>query len=266
MTPRSERLARLFLLLGDDGLDRLADSTVMVIGLGGVGSACAEALARGGVGSLILLDGDVVEESNMNRQALAFTSTLGMKKTEAMTTMVHEINPDCTVTARFGFLTPDNVEEVLKSFPQPDYVLDCIDTVTQKLAIAKWCADNGVRHLSSMGAANRLDPTQLEFANIRKTKICPMARVVRLECKAQRIKGVEVLYSTEIPQKPGKPGARTKGESLGSMSYMPPIMGQMLAGKVIRRLSGLEPLPRPPRRFRTREQALALEASNAQLA
>lgn len=256
----SPRHARLHLLLGDEGLDNLAGATVLVLGLGGVGSACAEALARGGVGTLVLVDRDVVEESNINRQVVARTSTLGQRKTDIMAAMVKDINPDATVVAQHVFLTPDNVAEVLDALPRPDYVIDCIDTLSQKLAVVQWCAERGLRHIASMGAANRMDPMLLKFANLRKTEICQMSKVMRLECNKRRIKGVEVLFSTEIPAKPGGKGARTKGESLGSMSYMPPIMGMMLAGKVIRRLSGLEPMPRPPRRFRTREEALAAEA------
>lgn len=248
MGAQSERLARLRLLLKDEGLEKLQDATVMVVGLGGVGSACAEALARGGVGTLILLDRDVVEESNINRQALAFTRTLGKVKADVMGAMVHEINPDCRTHTEQIFLTQDNVGATLERFPRPDYIVDCIDTVSQKLAIAKWCADNGIHLLSSMGAANRLDPLMLRFADIRKTLNCPMAKVIRLECRKRRIKGVEVLYSTELPFRVERIGeGRTKGETLGSMSYMPPIMGQMLAGKVIRRLAGMEKLPPPPR-------------------
>ncbi|WP_225733027.1 MULTISPECIES: ThiF family adenylyltransferase [unclassified Corynebacterium] len=257
MKIRSERLARLKLLLGDSGLDKLEDSTVMVLGLGGVGSACAEALARGGVGTLILLDRDVVEESNINRQALAFTSTLGQKKAEVMQRMVYEINPDIITHAQPVFLTPQGIAETLDAFPRPDYVVDCIDTVSQKLNIAGWCADRELPLLSSMGAANKLDPTYLEFANIRKTINCPLSKVVRTECRKRRIKGLEVLYSTEVPVKRKNSTSRSKGENLGSMSYMPPIMGQMLAGKVIRRLAGMEAIPRPPRRYRSREEALA---------
>lgn len=256
----SPRHARLHLLLGDEGLNNLAGATVLVLGLGGVGSACAEALARGGVGTLVLVDRDVVEESNINRQVVARTSTLGQRKTDIMAAMVKDINPDASVVAQHVFLTPDNVAEVLDALPRPDYVIDCIDTLSQKLAVVQWCAERGLRHIASMGAANRMDPMLLKFANLRKTEICQMSKVMRLECNKRRIKGVEVLFSTEIPAKPGGKGARTKGESLGSMSYMPPIMGMMLAGKVIRRLSGLEPMPRPPRRFRTREEALAAEA------
>lgn len=261
---RSPRLARLKLLLGDNGLDNLENSTVMVLGLGGVGSACAEALARGGVGTLVVLDGDVVEESNINRQAIAFTSTLGQRKAEVMKAMIHDINPDIVVHAAPVFLARKEIANQLDGLPRPDYLIDCIDTVSQKLEVAEWCADRGIPLLSSMGAANRLDPAYLQFANLRKTIICPLSKVMRNECRVRRIKGVEVLYSTELPRKQKNPASRAKGDTLGSMSYMPPIMGKMLAGKAIRRLSGLEPMPRPPRRFRSKAEALAAERARAE--
>ena len=243
----SERHARLKLILGEEGLEKLYGSTVMVLGLGGVGSACAEALARGGVGNLIVLDRDTVDESNINRQALAFTSTIGKVKAEVMENMIHEISPDCAVTAREVYLTPENIPEILDGLPRPDYVLDCIDTITQKLAIAQWCAERNIYLLSSMGAANKLDPEYLTITNIRHTINCPMSRVIRGESYRRGIRGLEVLFSKEVPVKVANPGARTKGGTLGSMSYMPPIMGQMIAGKAIRRLAGLEEFPNAPR-------------------
>lgn len=247
----SERFTRLRLLLGEGGLRRLESATVLVLGLGGVGSSCAEALARGGIGSLELLDRDVVEASNINRQALAFTSTIGRVKADVMAAMVAEINPDCATTARQVFLTVENLNATLDAFERPDYVVDCIDTVSQKLAIARWCADRGVRLVSSLGAANKLDPTQLAFADVQRTQTCPLSRVMRKECRRQGIEGLEVLFSREPPAvvQPvaGAGDSRAKAATLGSMSYMPPIMGQMLAGLVIRRLAGLEPLPEPPR-------------------
>ncbi|WP_246815976.1 MULTISPECIES: ThiF family adenylyltransferase [unclassified Corynebacterium] len=133
----SERFARLKLLLGEEGLETLAESTVMVVGLGGVGSSCAEALARGGVGNLILIDGDVVEPSNLNRQALAFVSTIGRVKAEVMEAMVADINPDCTTYARQIFLTRENLAETFEQFPRPDYIIDAIDDVTGKIEIAQ---------------------------------------------------------------------------------------------------------------------------------
>ncbi|MGB4646491.1 MAG: ThiF family adenylyltransferase [Arcanobacterium sp.] len=250
---QSERLARLRLILGDAGLAALGGSTVMVVGLGGVGASCAEALARGGVGSLIVLDADVVEESNINRQALAFYSTIGRTKTDVMRDMIADINPDCIVHSQQVFLTWENHAHVFAAFPRTDYVIDCIDTISQKLAIAEWCARHEVPLVASMGAANKLDPCQLEFADIQQTGNCPMSTVVRRQCQRYGIENLEVLYSRERPVRieragaASNDGATSKAETLGSMSYMPPVMGQMLAGLVIRRLAGMTPIPTPPR-------------------
>lgn len=243
---QSERFSRLRLVLGASGLEALGDSTVMVLGLGGVGSSCAEALARGGVGSLVLLDRDVIEESNINRQALAFVSTVGRVKADVMREMVAQINPDCTTVAQQVFLNPQNLTATLDACPRPDYLIDCIDTITQKLAIARWCAERGVPLVSSMGAANKLDPTTLEFADVHRTRNCPVSRVMRKECRRRGIESLEVLFSNEVPVPLDRATSRVKSETLGSMSYMPPVMGQMLAGLVIRRLAGLEPVPAPP--------------------
>lgn len=243
----SERLARLRLILGDDGLTRLAGATVMVVGLGGVGSACAEALARGGVGTLILVDRDVVEASNINRQAVAYVSTIGRVKAEVMAEKVADINPDATVHSQQVFLTRENLAATLEAFPRPDYVIDCIDTVTQKFTLAQWCAEQQLPLVASMGAANKLDPTQLAFADIFDTRHCRLSMVMRKQCRRRGIRGLEVLYSNELPFEVTKTGdGHTKGETLGSMSYMPPIMGQMLGGLVIRRLAGLEEMHEPP--------------------
>ncbi|QOQ39734.1 tRNA threonylcarbamoyladenosine dehydratase [Trueperella pecoris] len=242
-----ERFARLELILGKEGLSKLTGATVMVVGLGGVGSSCAEALARGGVGTLILLDRDVVEESNINRQALAFVSTVGKVKAEVMANMVADINPDCVTHAQQVYINRDNLASVFAQFPRPDYVIDCIDVVASKIEIAQWCAENGVHLLASMGGGNKLDPSKLTFAKVNKTEYCPLAKAIRLVCMRRRIRGLEVLYSTEVPVAIADKGNGTKAETLGTMSYMPPIMGQMLAGKVLRRLAGLEKMPLAPR-------------------
>ncbi|WP_075967947.1 TatD family hydrolase [Murdochiella massiliensis] len=252
-----QRLQRLALLLQETGIQKLNLSRVLVLGLGGVGSSCVEALARGGIGHLALLDGDVVEESNINRQAIAFTSTVGRTKTEVMREMVLAINPDCDVDARKQFLTRENTADVLDSFAKPDVVLDCIDTVSQKLEIAEWCAYRQIPLLSAMGAANKRDPMALRFSPVEKTYNCPLSKVMRRECRKRGISQLEVIFSTEPPFSPQslrtasvtKTGTRpAKAETLGSMSYMPPIMGQMMAGKVICRLAGLEEMPEPPRK------------------
>ena len=238
---------RLRLILGDEGIARLQESTVMVLGLGGVGSSCAEALARGGVGHLVLVDRDVVAPSNINRQALAFHSTLGMPKADVMSAMVADINPSCSVTAVQAFIDKDRVPEQLGSLPRPDFVIDAIDTIAQKLAIAKWCQDEGIALVSAMGGANKLDPTRLRFSRIERTEIDPIARIMRKDCRKRGIHDLMVLWSDEKPlEAEGKwnaideKGFVREGESiLGTMSYFPPIMGQLLASYVIRALVGL---------------------------
>lgn len=243
------RFERSALLLGTEGLRRLADATVMVIGLGGVGSSCAEALARSGIGHLILVDRDVVELSNVNRQAIAFTSTLGKPKTEAMAQMVADINPACTVETLHAFIEPPTVASQLGVLPRPDYVIDAIDTIAQKLALAAWCQSEGLPLVAAMGGANKLDPTMLRFSDISRTRGCSMSRVIRRECRRRGIRHLEVLYSEEVDidlasHKTATPGNRPpEGTTLGTMSYFPPIMGQMLASLVIRRLAGLQPWP-----------------------
>ena len=167
-------------------------------------------------------------------------------KAAVMREMVLDINPECDVTARRAFLTKENLPDRLDALPRPDYVIDAIDTISQKLTAVRWCADRGLPLLSSMGAANKLDPTHLRFADVHETRHCPMSRVMRKECRRRGIDSLEVLYSEELPIEVETTGGRTKGETLGSMSYMPPIMGQMLAGLAIRRLAGLEPMPEPP--------------------
>ena len=239
---------RLRLILGEEALSRLQNARVMVIGLGGVGSSCAEALARGGVGKLVLLDRDVVTPSNINRQALAFHSTLGKPKPEVMRDMVLDINPDCEVHAVRAYLDKDQTGELLSSLPRPDYVVDAIDTITQKLAIAAWCQAEGIREVAAMGGANKLDPTRLRFAPLYETSVDPIARVMRKEGRKRGIRGLTVLYSDEFPREAvGKRNAidekgfvREGASILGTMSYYPPIMGQMLAGYVIRELAGLQ--------------------------
>ena len=233
---------RLEPLFGKEGLERLARSVVLVLGLGGVGSSCVEALARGGVGTLVLLDKDLVEPSNINRQALAFESTVGMSKVEAMTRMVLDINPHATVIGRHEFLPKEGIASLIESLPPLDYVVDAIDTISQKLALAKYCEDNGIRLVSSMGGANKLDPTRLRFADIHKTVNCHMSRDVRKECRKRGIRHLQVLFSDEEPSKivPNERETGTKGSLLATASWMPPIMGQMIASKVLRDISGVD--------------------------
>ena len=232
---------RLRLVIGDEGLARLGEARVAVIGLGGVGSSCAEALVRGGVGRLVLLDRDVVAPSNLNRQALAFTSTIGRPKAEVMRAMALDINPAVDVTAITAFLDKDALPQQMDALGPLDYVIDAIDTVAQKLRLAQWCQERGVPELSAMGGANKLDPCRLRFAAIEDTVNCPLARVMRKECRRRGIRGLRVLFSDEEPVRMERISDEQwlrEGSLLGTMSYLPPIMGQMLASRVIRDLLG----------------------------
>lgn len=211
----------------------------MVVGLGGVGSSCAETLARGGVGHLVLVDRDVVTPSNVNRQALAFTSTIGRDKAEVMRGMALDINPAVDVCARRLYLSCEDLAEALGALPRPDYVVDAIDTVAQKVALAAWCQAEGIAELSAMGGANKLDPCRLRFARIEDTTGCPLARVMRKKCRRSGIHDLRVLFSDEEPvhmEAISEEQWARSGPLLGTMSYLPPIMGQMIASRVIRDL------------------------------
>lgn len=235
-TRRGTPTEKLEVIMTSAGLDRVEAATVMVIGLGGVGSNCVEALARGGVGHLIVLDHDIVGLSNINRQAIAFHSTLGRKKHEVVRDMVHDINPDCEVEALDMFLRADDVAPLLDRYlGKVDMLIDAIDSVSAKLAIAEYADRTGMPLISSMGGANKLHPECLRFADVSETRNDPLARVMRKECRKRGIRSLRVLYSCEEPVKrPAVEGAeRRERTNLGTASFMPPIFGQMLAGKVL---------------------------------
>lgn len=247
---------RLRPIFTDEGLARIQGSRVLVIGLGGVGSSCVEALARACVGELFLVDRDTVDPSNLNRQALAFESTVGRVKADVMREMIHDINPGCRVECRQHYVTKENLPEVLAwagaevdeegrvvGRGELDYVVDAIDTITQKLELARLTWGANIPEVSSMGAANKLNPEKFALADISKTHGCRMARTIRKECARRGVRHLEVLYSPEEPVRPSAvAGSSHSGLSnLGTASYMPPIMGQMVAGRVIRALIGYEP-------------------------
>lgn len=237
-----EATSKLELIMGREGLERLAGSTVMVLGLGGVGSNCVEALARGGVGHLIVVDHDIVQASNINRQAIAFQSTIGRKKTEVVGKMVADINPCAQVDALDTFVLAESVANLLGTYrDQVDYVVDAIDTVSTKLALAEYADREGIPFISSMGAANKLRPECFRVADVYDTVNCPLCRIMRKEGRKRGIKRLRVLYSCEEPVRvPVREGAeRRERSNLGTASYVPPIMGQMIAGEVIRELAGL---------------------------
>ena len=219
-------------LLGPDAVQRVGKARVLLFGVGGVGSACAEALARGGVGSITLVDPDVVCESNLNRQVVALRSNLGQRKAEAMAARVRDIQPECDVQTLCVFYGAENADII--DFSQYDYVIDAIDSVASKLLLIEKCIAVGTPVISSMGTGGKLDPGQLRIADIYKTETCPLARVMRRELKKRGVKKLDCVFSPEEPTR--RPEA---GNTIGTVSFVPPVAGYMLAGFVLRKLAGV---------------------------
>ncbi|RHV37844.1 tRNA threonylcarbamoyladenosine dehydratase [Ruminococcus sp. OM05-10BH] len=232
--------SRTELLLGTEGMDRLRHSCVTVLGVGGVGSHCIEALARSGVGHLILVDHDKVSLTNINRQSIALHSTVGQYKTKVMKAKIADISPEIQVMTYEEFVLEENLKQVFEI--RPDYIVDAIDTVTAKLAVAEYAKEHQIPLISSMGTGNKLHPEMFEIDDIRNTSVCPLCRVMRKELKKRNVESLKVLYSKEKPVNISdrvteeEKGAR---RSLpGSISFVPPVAGLMIAGEVIRNLSG----------------------------
>lgn len=223
--------ARTELLIGKENMEKIKNASVAVIGLGGVGSYAAEAVARAGVGNITLVDYDIVVESNINRQLPALTSTLGKLKVEVMGNRIKDINPEVNLRIMPVPYNADTSSDILKK--PVDYVIDAIDSLRDKIHLIKTCLMLNIPIISSMGTANRLDPQFLKIADISKTCICPMARRVRRELRKEGIfKGLPVVYSEEEPVKNGYNGETR----LGSISYVPSVAGLFLASYVINSL------------------------------
>ncbi|HRU71017.1 MAG TPA: tRNA threonylcarbamoyladenosine dehydratase [Kiritimatiellia bacterium] len=214
-------------LLGVDGIARLSASRVALFGVGGVGSFVAEALARAGIGHLMLVDRDVVVPSNINRQLVALHSTLGRPKVEVMAERIHDISPAIRVDARQAFYLPDNADEF--DFHGFDYIVDAVDTVAAKVELAVRARAAGVPILSCMGAGNKLDPTRFEVADIFATSNCPLCKVMRQSLRARGVEALTVVYSRETPAIRSRPP--------GSVSFVPSVAGLIMAGVVIRALA-----------------------------
>lgn len=234
-----QQFLRTEMLLGQDAMARLAQAHVAVFGIGGVGSWCAEALARAGVGTLTLVDHDTVGLTNLNRQAEALHSTLGLAKTEAMAGRIRDISPGCVVRQIPAKYEEGNRESFFQE--DYDYIVDAIDLVSCKLDLIQTALARGIPILSSMGTGNKLDPTQFQVADIAKTQGCPLARILRKELKRRGIVHHKVVYSPELPVKPEQgeeppPGRRSVP---ASAPWVPPVAGFILAGAVIRDLTGV---------------------------
>lgn len=229
----SEIFIRTELLLGREGVEKLQQSKVAIFGVGGVGGYVAEALARSGVCSFVLVDKDVVSRSNINRQIIATTKTVGMSKTQAMKERILDINPEAQVEVRECFFLPETAGEF--DFTQYSYVVDAVDTVTAKLELVMQAEAAGVPIISSMGAGNKLDPTRFEVADIYKTSVCPLARVMRKELKKRNIKALKVVYSKEEAMTPKEIlSDESKRVIPGSVAFVPSVAGLIIAGEVVK--------------------------------
>ncbi len=249
-----EQFARTGLLLGEDALIRLKQCRVAVFGIGGVGGYTVEALVRSGIGAIDLCDADLVAESNLNRQIIALRSNIGQAKTRVAAERIREINPECSVTQHCLFYLPETRDRF--DFTQYDYVVDAIDTVTGKLSLIEQARDAGVPVISCMGAGNKLDPTAFRVADIYETSVCPLAKVMRRECRKRGIDRLKVVYSTEealVPGEKDRTGTESSAEEgkekpqhgrrsvPGSVAFVPSVAGLILAGEVIKDLIRTDP-------------------------
>ena len=227
--------SRTELLLGADGMEKLKRARVAVFGIGGVGGYAVEALARAGIGALDLIDNDVISLTNINRQIIALHSTVGLPKTDVMAARVRDINPECEVRTYQTFYGPDTAEQF--DFTQYDYIIDAIDTVTGKLALAVNAQKANTPIISSMGTGNKLDPTAFTVTDIYKTSFCPLARIMRKELRKRGIERLKVVYSEEealTPEGVTEELPQGRRSIPGSVSFVPSAAGLILAGEVIK--------------------------------
>ncbi len=229
----NEQFLRAVAVLGEGSTEKLLHSRVAVFGLGGVGGHCVDALVRSGVGAIDLIDGDTVSVTNLNRQFFARQSTVGRLKTEVAAEHIVDINPNCAVTLRSMFFTPENKDSF--DFSQYDYIVDAIDSVKCKIELIAKAYEENVKIISSMGAGNKLDPTAFKVADIYDTKVCPLAKVMRSELKKRGVKALKTVYSEEMPTAPIVDDETGKTVP-GSVSFVPSVVGLIMAGEVIKTL------------------------------
>ncbi|WP_150467355.1 ThiF family adenylyltransferase [Francisella sp. SYW-9] len=235
---------RTGILVNNRGIERLESANIFIAGCGGVGSFVVEALARAGVGNLTIVDMDVVDPSNINRQLIALQSTIDMPKVEIMKKRIKDINPECNVNALETFINPENTNELLTQIKY-DYVIDAIDTLNAKVNLVKTAHELGLKTISSMGAGGKTDPTQIKVADIYKTDVCALARAMRTRLKKQKVKkGIKAVFSTEkgispLPPKDPEPNQQGRSRATnGTLSYMPSLFGLTIAGIVIKSIIG----------------------------
>ena len=233
-----EQFMRTGLLLGEEGIRKLNKAAVAVFGIGGVGGFTVEALARSGIGHLVLVDADEVSESNINRQIIATHQTVGRPKVEVMKERIAQINPEAVVETYQTFFLPENADQF--DFASYDYVVDAIDTVTGKIELVLQGQKAGTPVISSMGAGNKLDPTMFQVADIYDTSVCPLAKVMRKELKKRNVPALKVVYSKEKAMEPAvRISEDGKRQIPGSTAFVPSVAGLIIAGEVIKDLSGI---------------------------
>ncbi|MBP5223118.1 MAG: tRNA threonylcarbamoyladenosine dehydratase [Lachnospiraceae bacterium] len=233
---------RTALLMGEEAIEKLKRSRVAVFGIGGVGGHVVEALVRSGIGTIDIIDSDKVCLSNLNRQLIATHSTIGKYKTEAMKERILDINPEAKVNEYRCFFLPEQKEQF--PFAEYDYEVDAVDTVTAKIALVMAAQEAGVPVISSMGAGNKLNPDMFEVADIYKTSVCPLAKVMRHELKKRGVKKLKCVYSKEIPLTPAPSGepadpGSSRRSTPGSTAFVPSVAGLIIAGEVIKDLTGI---------------------------
>lgn len=236
--PKLNQFSRTELLLGSEAMEKLRKARVAIFGIGGVGGHVVEALARSGVGAFDLIDNDNVSITNINRQMVATLDTVGRQKTEVMKERILSINPDAVVNVHNCFFLPETKDEF--DFSQYSYVVDAVDTVTAKIALVMACEEAGVPIMSSMGAGNKLNPAAFEVADIYKTSVCPLAKVMRRELKKRNVKHLKVVYSKEIPLTPAGSEEESNKRALpGSIAFTPSVAGLIIASEVVKDLTGV---------------------------
>ena len=231
-----EEFNRTAMLIGEDNVEKLSHASVALFGLGGVGSYCAEALARCGIGKIMIVDCDVVSRSNINRQLCALQSTVGRYKTEVVAERLLDINPDIKLDARCERLTPDNIDTF--DLARYDYIIDAIDTVSAKLALVEKAQELGVPMISSMGTGNKTNPSALTVSDISKTSVCPLARVMRRELKKRGIYKLKVIFSTEEPKTPTQNDEKKAPPA--SIAFVPSVAGLLAASEAVKEILSLK--------------------------
>ncbi len=228
------QFSREIILIGEQNFKKINSLKVLVLGIGGVGSYTVNALVRSGVGTIGIVDNDVVSESNINRQLIANYNTIGRKKVDVMEEIIHSINPKCVVRSYEMFYLKDNSDEI--EFKDYDFIVDCVDTISAKLEIIEKAKESNVEVISCMGTGNKLDPFAFKIADINQTSMCPLARTMRYELKKRNIKNVKVLYSVE-EAKDGVIYDDLRGKAIpGSIAYVPSVAGLMLASYIINKV------------------------------